>query len=95
MDQPRKLDLRLVWGAVAAVLAAAALWAGTALAADDSSSSTESNSTGTPPAQSLQGERTAPDREDCPEPGGGDQGSGSGSQSEGSGYPGAPVSAGV
>jgi hypothetical protein len=94
MDQPRKLDLRLVWGAVAAVLAAAALWAGTALAADDSTS-TDSNSPGTPPAQSVQGEGTAPDRGDCPEPGGGDPGSGGGSQSDSSGYPAAPVSAGV
>jgi hypothetical protein len=99
MDHTRKFDLRLVWAAMAAVLAGAAIWAGTALAADGSSSSTDSNSTGNTPAQSVQNEGSdqAPVRNDCPEPGsGGGSGSGSGgSEGNSGGYPAEGVSPAV
>jgi hypothetical protein len=98
MDHPRKFDPRLIWGAAAAVLAAVALWAGTALAADGSSSSSDSSSTGNAPAQAAPngGSDEAP-RGDCPEggPEGGPQGGPDGSGSYGGGNPGESFSPGV
>jgi hypothetical protein len=105
MDQTTKLDPRLIWGAVAAALVAIALWAGSALAADGSSTSSDSNSTGNTPVQTAPegGTQAAPDgggqeapRGDCPE--GGPQGApqdAPDSSSYGGGYPAESFSAGI
>lgn len=45
MDNPRKLDLRLVLTALAVAFAVAALWAATALAGGSSSSGTDDPAT--------------------------------------------------
>jgi hypothetical protein len=93
MDHTRKLDPRLVWAGIAGLLAAAVLWAGTALAADGSSTSSDPSATGNAPAQSAQqdeGNGEAPAREDCPEPGNAGPGGAGGSESDGGGYPSDP-----
>lgn len=84
MENARKLDLRLVIGALALAFAAAALWAATALAGGSSSSGAGEPATSQIPAAAFvqddgqeEQDDPAPSREDCPERG--DEGVGSGS----------------
>ena len=69
MENVRRLDVRVVLGMLAAVLAAGAIWAATAFAAGGSGSSTNEPASGNvPAAEYVQEEGETPQqREDCPE----------------------------
>jgi hypothetical protein len=70
MEKARKLDLRLVLGALALVWVAAAIWAAAALAGNLSSSSNDPASGNAPVAEYIQDESGRPQRGDCPADGG-------------------------
>jgi hypothetical protein len=84
MENARKLDVRVVLGALAVAFAAAALWAATAFVGGPSSGTTDPATSPSPAAAFVQDDgRAEPDDsaplpDDCPERGDGGEGEDSG-----------------